>query len=58
MLEDWDPLVVLLIKAIGWLLLLTAFGAILFSIIKHAVCAGIKLAAQDIPGLTRDREGE
>jgi hypothetical protein len=53
MMESWDPAVVLLFKAIGYLLLSTVLGAVLYSIIKHAVSAGIKLAADDLRKLAK-----
>jgi hypothetical protein len=56
MLEGWDPLVVLMIYGIGCLLLIGAVCAVLYFIVKHAVCAGIKLAAAELRTLTGKSE--
>jgi hypothetical protein len=58
MLEGWDPLVALLVRAIGYLLLLAAVSGVLYTVVKYAVCAGIKLAADDLRSLARDADRE
>jgi hypothetical protein len=56
MMENWDPLVMLMVKGLGYLLLIGVICTVLYLVIKYAVSAGIKLAAddlRDVPGASR-----
>ncbi|HWS35439.1 MAG TPA: hypothetical protein VN408_22210 [Actinoplanes sp.] len=54
LLEGWDPVVVLAIRVIVFLVKVAIVGAVLYEVIKQAVCAGIKLAASDPRTFGRD----
>ena len=50
MLDSWDPAVALLVRGTGCLVVFAFLCAVLYTIIKYAVYAGIKLADGDRPG--------
>lgn len=53
MMEGWDPAVVLLFRFFQYGLYLVVVAAVLYTIIKYAVAAGIRLAAADLRHLAR-----
>ncbi|MEV6349685.1 hypothetical protein [Actinoplanes sp. NPDC051851] len=53
MMENWDPLVMLLFRGAGYLLVIAVICATLHTVVKYAVCAGIRMAADDLRDIAR-----
>ena len=51
-MDNWDPLVVLTVKGLGYAVLIGVVCAVLYTIIKYAVRDGVKLAAEELRNLT------